>query len=187
MLLKGLCCYGHLCSPLNLQIVVSRSFRKLVLGSRCLFACLQSSGCGVVTSLSSTVDGKANSADIYTASAVDTLLSVKLVAADISGKADSSYLQEVLDGVNEALGNRAQVNAVYSITAMDTLLGDKADASALASKLEAADIAGKLDASVHDARVTAENAFFLAMSESLYVESAPASGTEFSYAGLIGV
>ena len=124
------------------------------------------------------IASKANSADVYTAVQTDKLLSVKLVAADISGKADSSYLQEVLDGVNDALGNRAQVNAVYSITAMDTLLGDKADASALASKL---------DSSIHDARVTAENAFFLAMSESLYVESAPASGTEFSYAGLIGV
>ena len=90
-------------------------------------------------------------------------------------------------GVNTIVqGNRAQVNAVYSITAMDALLGDKADTSALASKLEAADISGKLDTSVHDARVTAENQFYNAMIESLYLESSVGSGTEFDYTGLVG-
>ena len=122
-----------------------------------------------LTTLSGVVDGKAASVDVYTKTAADALL---------DDKADSSYLQQVLDGVNEALGNRAQVNAVYSITAMDALLDDKADASALASKL---------DTSVHDDRVTAENLFYVAMGESLYLESAVGSGTEFSYTGLTGV
>ena len=128
-----------------------------------------------VTTLSGVVDGEAE------ASAVTALSST------VDDKADSSYLQQVLNDVNDALGNRAQVNSVYSITAMDALLDDKADASALANKLEAADIAGKLDSSVHDARVTAENLFYTAMSECLYLESAVGSGTEFSYTGLVGV
>ena len=140
----------------------------------------------VVTALSGTVDAKADAVDVYSKTAADALLADKLVAADIADKADSSYLQQVLDGVNEALGNRAQVNAVYSITAMDALLVDKADASALASKLEASDIDGKLDTSVHDARVTAENQFYNAMIESLYLESSVGSGTEFDYTGLVG-
>ena len=139
-----------------------------------------------LTTLGGVVDGKAASADVYSKTAADALLADKLVAADIADKADSSYLQQVLDGVNEALGNRAQVNAVYSITAMDALLVDKADASALASKLEASDIDGKLDTSVHDARVTAENQFYNAMIESLYLESSVGSGTEFDYTGLVG-
>ena len=133
------------------------------------------------------MDGKAASDDVYTKTAADALLADKLVAADIADKVDSSYLGQVVNDINDALGNRAQVNNVYTKTATDALLDDKADASALANKLEAADIAGKLDSSVHDARVTAENLFYTAMSECLYLESAVGSGTEFSYTGLVGV
>ena len=140
-----------------------------------------------LTTLEGVVDGKAASADVYSKTAADALLADKLVAADIADKVDSSYLQQVLNDVNDALGNRAQVNAVYSITAMDALLDDKADASALASKLEAADIAGKLDTADFNTRVGHENAFFTAMSECLYLESGVGTGVEFSYTNLVGV
>ena len=130
-----------------------------------------------LTTLSGIVDGKAASVDVYTKTATDALLDDKLVAGDIADKVDSSYLGQVVNDINDALGNRAQVNNVYTKTATDALLDDKADASALASKL---------DTSVHDARVSAENLFYVAMGESLYLESAVGSGTEFSYTGLIG-
>ena len=131
-----------------------------------------------LTTLEGVVDSKATATNVYTKAAADALLADKLVAADIADKVDSTYLGQVVNDINDALENRAQVNNVYTISATDALLDDKADASALASKL---------DTSVHDARVSAENLFYVAMGESLYLESAVGSGTEFSYTGLIGV
>ncbi len=116
-------------------------------------------------------NGLALAADLTT---LEGVVDGKAAAADLT------TLEGVVDG-------KAASADVYSKTAADALLDDKADASALASKLEAADIAGKLNTSVHDARVTAENLFYVAMGESLYLESAVGSGTEFSYTGLTGV
>ena len=131
-----------------------------------------------LTTLEGVVDSKATATNVYTKAAADALLADKLVAADIAGKVDSSYLEQVVSDVNDSLYLKAQANEVYTKIQADALLDDKADASALASKL---------DTSVHDARVTAENLFYVAMGESLYLESAVGSGTEFSCSGLTGV
>ena len=112
------------------------------------------------------------------------------LAADLTtleGVVDSKAAAVDLTTLEGVVDGKAASADVYSKTAADALLDDKADASALTSKLEAADIAGKLDTSVHDARVTAENLFYVAMNESLYLESSVGSGTEFSYSGLTGV
>ena len=112
------------------------------------------------------------------------------LAADLTtleGVVDSKAAAVDLTTLEGVVDGKAASADVYSKTAADALLDDKADAADLANKLEAADIAGKLDTSVHDARVTAENLFYVAMGESLYLESAVGSGTEFSYTGLVGV
>ena len=114
-------------------------------------------------------------------------LALSSAVSDLSDVVDGKAAAADLTTLEGVVGGKAASADVYSKTAADALLDDKADASALTSKLEAADIAGKLDTSVHDARVTAENLFYIAMGESLYLESAVGSGTEFSYSGLTGV
>jgi hypothetical protein len=121
--------------------------------------------------------GLASSANVYSKTEADGLLANKLESADIANKleasdiadkVDSSYLGQVVNDINDALGNRAQVNSVYTITSMDALLSDK------------------LDASVHSSRVTAENNFIEALKDALFVESAPGSGSEYVYTDLLG-
>ncbi len=113
-------------------------------------------------------NGLALAADLTT---LEGVVDSKAAAADLT------TLEGVVDGKA----------AAADLTTLEGVVDGKADASALSNKLEAADIAGKLDTSVHDARVTAENLFYVAMGESLYLESAVGSGTEFSYTGLVGV
>jgi hypothetical protein len=175
----------------------------------CYFKIHGSSGLALSADVSSALADKADSANVYSASAVDTLLSVKLVASDISGKANSA-------DVTSALADKADAVAVYTKTEADNLLADKLVASdisglavasditlaladkadavnvydktaadaLLADKLVASDISGKLDASVFNTRKGVENAFITALKDGLFVESTAGSGIEYDYTDL---
>lgn len=106
----------------------------MVVNRVCYFKKLGANGLALAADVSDALGQKANSADVYLASAVDTLLSVKLVASDISGKANSA-------DVTSALANKLEAADVagFAVAADVT--------SALANKLEAADISGKANSS----------------------------------------
>ena len=96
----------------------------------CYFKKLGANGLALAVDVSDALGQKANSADVYSASAVDTLLSVKLVASDVAGFA-------VASDVTSALANKLEAADVAGCAVASDVT------SALANKLEAADISGR--------------------------------------------
>ena len=88
----------------------------------CYFKKIGANGLALAADVSDALGQKANTADVYTASAVDTLLSVKLVASDVAGFA-------VANDVTSALADKADASAVYTKNEADNLLADKLVAS----------------------------------------------------------
>ena len=73
----------------------------MVVNRVCYFKKLGANGLALAADVSDALGQKANSADVYLASAVDTLLSVKLVASDVAGFA-------VASDVTSALANKLE-------------------------------------------------------------------------------
>ena len=171
----------------------------------CYFKKLGANGLALAADVSDALGQKANSADVYLASAVDTLLSVKLVASDVAGFAVASDVYNIasVDGflanklesadvagfavasdVSASLANKLEASDIAGLAVASNIYTKTEADNLLSAKLESADIAGKLNASVFTTRVGAENALFSALKDALYIESGPSSGVEFDYSDL---
>ena len=171
----------------------------------CYFQNHGASGLALSADVSSSLADKANSADVYTSGAVDTLLSVKLVAADVAGKANSAdvYNMASADGflasklesadvagfaiasdVTSALANKLESADIAGLAVASNIYTKTEADALLADKLEASDVSGKLATSVFNTRVGVENSFITALKDGLFVESYEGSGVEYNYSDL---
>lgn len=104
---------------------------------------------GTISTLSQTVNTKANASDVYTKTESDNKY---LTAADITGKADKSEVSAVKTIADKNTADIADINT--DITEINNTLGTKANASDVYTKTEAdgkfltehQDISGKADA-----------------------------------------
>lgn len=105
-------------------------------------------------------------------------------------KADAAeFSTRMGNAESQIAGHDAQLSARPTVSEVTDLLAGKADqiaVDALSTSVTAvqAAVGAKADQAAVDARVSQENAFFSAFSEAIFLESAPASGTEFDYSGL---
>jgi len=144
--------------------------------------------------MSAVETGKADAADVAAKADVAYVDSaVGAVAADVAGKLD---ITQAAATYATAISVSQKADIAYVEGQVNNLASSKANASDLlalqqqVSPLSASviglqsQVANKQDATAAQQRVSAENAFFSALKEAIYIESAPGSGAEYDYTPL---
>lgn len=141
-----------------------------------------------ITGLTSELNSKALASDLAD---LESVVAGKADSSAVAGLASVAYVDDEVATLNTSIGAKANAS---DLSTLETTVAGKASsatvsalATEVAGKASASDLstglAGKLDVSVHDARVTNENNLFEALKDALFIESVAGSNTEFDYAG----